>query len=60
MKEEGLESSQKRPIIVEYLDLRWFFKGFKNFISFSLILDDMPTSFYTSKFTELLLEQFWD
>ena len=56
IKARGHSSYLKRPVIVEYLDLRWFFKERKNFIAFSLLLAEMPDSFFTAKFTALLLE----
>ena len=42
------------------LDLRWFFAMRMNFIAFSTVLAEMPVSFYSSKFTILMLDHFWD
>ena len=47
---------QSRPVVVEILDLRWFFALRRNFIAFSTILTAMPTSFYSSKFTKLMID----
>ena len=41
------------------LDMRWFYEGKENFVSFSRLLNNMPISFYTSEFSEYLLDQFW-
>ena len=53
------DSIQLRPIVVEMLDLRWLFAAKKNFVAFSMLLSDMPASFYTTKFTVMLLDNFW-
>ena len=50
----------RRPAIVDMLDLRWFFAERKNFVSFALLLDSIPASFYTSRFTAALLDEFWE
>ena len=47
-------------VLVEVLDLRWFYAGRKNFVAFATILTAMPVSFYSSKFTIVLLNYFWD
>ena len=54
------DTMMKKTVIVELLDLRWFFNHRKNFIGFSTILAKMPPSFYSSTFTTTLLDQFWD
>ena len=48
------------PVIVEALDLRWFYTDRKNFVAFSTILATMPVSFYSSKFAILVVKHFWD
>lgn len=55
LKEEEHENFLRRPVIVEELDLCWFSKSRKNFISFAAKLKEMPASFYTCKFTICLL-----
>ena len=58
------ESKEKnylnQEIIVEMLDLRWFYAMRKNFVAFSTVLASMPVNFYSSKFTILMLDYFWD
>ena len=56
---EDTDRSEK-AVWVEYLDLRWFYRGRKNFISFVMLLKEMPGCFYTSKFINALLGQYWE
>lgn len=56
-KEKNMVS---KPVLVEVLDLRWFYADRKNFVAFATILTAMPVNFYSSKFTIVLLNYFWD
>ena len=60
-KEAGEDADfSEKAVHVEYIDMRWFYKDRKNFISFVTLLQEMPGSFFTSKFTKALLDQYWD
>ena len=52
--------TQNTDIVVEFLDLRWFFTFKSNFVAFSTILTEMPVSFYSLKFTKILLNHYWN
>jgi len=63
----GYDSHEKKQknkkVIVEILDLRWLYrrreKDFLDFPDFSKIMFWMPIGFKNTKFTALLLEEFW-
>ena len=60
-KEAGEDADfSEKAVHVEYIDMRWFYKDRKNFISFVTLLQEMPGSFFTSKFTKAILDQYWD
>ena len=50
----------KKTVIVELLDMRWFFNHRKNFYSFLRIVEKIPYRFYSSTFITHMLDQFWD
>ena len=56
-KGEDSENVVIKPVNVSYMDLTWFFKDNKNFVAFAMMLGrcDLPRSFYSSKFIQLLL-----
>ena len=49
----------EKKVIVEILDLRWFYSQRQNFIGFSTILSKLQWNFYATSFPTLLLDKFW-
>ena len=59
----GIDSHAKiqknADVIVEILDLRWLYRLETDLNDFSKIMGWMPTGFKKTKFSALLLEEFW-
>ena len=59
----GIDSShakiQNAKVIVEILDLRWLYRQEKDCFDFSINMFWMPNGFIMTKFSALLLEEFW-
>ena len=47
------------PVNVGILDLRWFYRDRKTFVSFSNELKDASSSFFASDFMMCIMNQFW-
>ena len=49
-----------RPIKVTVLNIHWLFSKRQDFMKFASMLSGQPSSFYSSKLIENMLEEFWD
>ncbi len=49
-----------RAIKVSMVEVGWFFSNRKNFITFTKLLQDLPSKVYTSQLLKGLLNQYWE
>ena len=54
------QSTSDTKVVITSLDYRWFVQEKKNFFTFARYLNDLPSSFYSSEFAILLLEQLFE
>ena len=59
-REMSDENTFSRQVKASMVDLRWVFERQNNFVTLALVLNDLPNSFYSSKFMVLLLNSFWE
>ena len=53
------ERSLETKVVISRVDLRWFKQEDKNLFAFVKLLENLPISFYSTEFIELLIEEFF-
>ena len=61
MTKDSSESNRlNRPVTVEVLNLHWFFIGGSELRALAILLSNLPTRFFSSRYITVMLSQFWD
>ena len=48
------------PVLVNFLDIKWFLARNKNFVTLSKHLQNLPNEFYSTEFLEAMLTLYWN
>ena len=54
------EETQITACELRICEMGWFYEGKKNFVAFAELIQDMPSSVYSSEFVNALLDENWE